>query len=173
MSRSMGNTIADSLQLSLSYATRLLTDVQPDQFARFASPGGVSVVSNHAAFVYGHLSLYAPRILKALNLDSPEVPEGFEAVFSKDAVCADDPNGSVYPEMTAVTDFFFQGYHAAMEAFRGVNDDVLQQPNPTGGRMTELFPTLGSMQNFYVGGHMMLHLGQVSAWRRMMGLGAA
>jgi hypothetical protein len=29
------------------------------------------------------------------------------------------------------------------------------------------------MINFYVGGHMMLHLGQLSAWRRMMGLGAA
>jgi hypothetical protein len=42
-----------------------------------------------------------------------------------------------------------------------------------GGRMTELFPTLGSLYNFYVGGHMMMHLGQISTWRRMMGLGAA
>jgi hypothetical protein len=39
--------------------------------------------------------------------------------------------------------------------------------------MTELFPTIGSMQAFYVGGHMTFHLGQVSAWRRMQGLGPA
>ena len=46
-------------------------------------------------------------------------------------------------------------------------------PNPSGGRMTELFPTLGSMHAFYTGGHIMMHLGQISAWRRMQGLGAA
>jgi len=45
--------------------------------------------------------------------------------------------------------------------------------NPLGGRMTDLFPTLGSLQSFYCGGHIMMHLGQVSAWRRMMDLGAA
>jgi hypothetical protein len=29
------------------------------------------------------------------------------------------------------------------------------------------------VQTFYCGGHMMMHLGQLSAWRRMLGLGAA
>jgi len=29
------------------------------------------------------------------------------------------------------------------------------------------------MLNFYLGGHVMLHIGQMSAWRRMMGLGPA
>jgi hypothetical protein len=39
--------------------------------------------------------------------------------------------------------------------------------------MKQLFPTLGSVQTFYCGGHMMMHLGQMSAWRRMEGLGSA
>jgi hypothetical protein len=39
--------------------------------------------------------------------------------------------------------------------------------------MTERFPTLGSVHAFYCGGHIMMHLGQMSAWRRMMGLGSA
>jgi hypothetical protein len=39
--------------------------------------------------------------------------------------------------------------------------------------MRELFPTIGSVQAFYCGGHMMMHLGQMSAWRRMEGLGTA
>lgn len=173
MSRSMGNTIADSLQLSLDYANRLLKDLPADQFGRFATPGGQTVEANHPAFVFGHLSLYPQRVLQALGCDSPAVPEGFLACFSKDAICVDDPTGSVYPPMEQVVTCFTEGYTAALKALREADDDVFQQANPMGGRMTELFPTLGSLYNFYVGGHMMMHLGQISTWRRMIGLGAA
>lgn len=173
MSRSMGLTIADSLQLSLGYGERLLKDVTADQFGRFAAPGGQTVESNHGAFIYGHLSLYAPRIVEALGQSPVQIPEGFESVFSKDATCVDDADGTVYPAMEQVTAFFLEGYKAALEALKATDDSVFQQPNPAGGRMTDLFPTLGSMHNFYVGGHVMLHMGQMSAWRRMLGLGSA
>jgi len=43
MSRSLGNVIADSLQLSMGYGERLLRGVPADRFPRFASPGGVVV----------------------------------------------------------------------------------------------------------------------------------
>lgn len=173
MTRSLGNTIADSLQLGLDYADRLLKDVTADQFARFATPGGQTVESNHAAFVFGHLSLYPGRILEALGHTPPELPEGFEQCFSKVATCVDDPEASVYPPMETVVRFFRDTYAAAQQALRAADDNTLQQPNSMGGRMTELFPTIGSMHNFYVGGHLMMHLGQVSAWRRMQGLGTA
>ena len=35
------------------------------------------------------------------------------------------------------------------------------------------FPTKGAALGFYVGGHFMMHMGQLSAWRRAMGMGAA
>ena len=173
MSRTTGQTIADSLRLSLGYSERLLKDVTADTFARFACPGGQTVESNHAAFVYGHLSLYAPRILGDLGLEAPAIPDGFANVFSKDAQCADDPDGSIYPTMDAVTGFFFEGYKAALSALEAADDAVFQQDNPLGGAMAEKFPTMGSMHNFYVGGHVMIHMGQMSAWRRMQGLGPA
>lgn len=173
MSRSLGNIIADSLQLSLGYSERLLKDVPAAKFARFATPGGQVIESNHPAFIYGHLSLYGPRILKQLGLAGPAVPDGFEAAFSKDAKCVDDPQGTIYPAMEKVTKAYFEGYQAAAEALRKVEDSVFQQANPLEGRMAELFPTLGSLQAFYCGGHIMMHLGQMSAWRRMAGLGAA
>lgn len=173
MSRSLGNTIADSLQLSLSYAERLLKDVPADRFARFAAPGGQPVNSNHGAFVYGHLSLYGPQILNQLGQDAPPIPASFQEHFSKDAKCVDDADGSIYPGMDQITSFCFEVYRAALESLKTADDAVFQQPNPAGGRMTELFPTIGSLQNFYVGGHFMIHMGQVSAWRRMLGLGAA
>jgi hypothetical protein len=75
--------------------------------------------------------------------------------------------------MNEVTDYFFKAYGGAKEALQAASDEVLQRPNPTEGRMKELFPTLGSMHAFLVGGHIMMHLGQVSAWRRMLGLAPA
>lgn len=173
MTRSLGNVIADSLQLSLSYAERLLKDISPQQFARFAAPGGKTVESNHPAFTVGHLSLYGPRILTQLGRTPTALPEGFEAKFSKDAHCTDDVSGENYPPMETITNAFFEGYQAAMIALRETPDAALQQANPIEGRMADLFPSLGSLHNFYAGGHLMMHLGQVSAWRRMSGLGPA
>jgi hypothetical protein len=173
MSRSLGNVIADSLELSVGYGERLLKDVTPEMFARYAAPGGTTIESNHPAFVFGHLSLYGPRILTQLGQPAPTIPANFDALFSKDAKCVDDPAATIYPSMAEVTTVFFDGYKAAATALRSIPDEALQAPNPMEGRMAALFPTLGSLQAFYCGGHLMMHLGQISAWRRMAGLGAA
>jgi hypothetical protein len=173
MPRSLGNVIADSLQLSLGYADRLLKGVPAERFARFAVVGGQIVESNHPAFVYGHLNLYALKILHQIGCPAPPVPEHFEIRFSKDAKCVDDPDLDLYPSMDEIVTFFHEGHRMVTGALRSTPDDVFQQPNPAEGRMKELFPTIGSVQAFYCGGHMMMHLGQVSAWRRMEGLGAA
>jgi len=173
MPRSLGNVIADSLQLSLGYADRLLKGIAPDRFPRFAVVGGQTVESNHPAFVYGHLSLYAPKILHQIGSPAPPVPEHFEIRFSKDAKCVDDADLDLYPSMDEIVTFFLEGHRMVTGALRSTPDEVFQQPNPAEGRMKELFPTIGSVQTFYCGGHMMMHLGQVSAWRRIEGLGAA
>ncbi|HAD60267.1 MAG TPA: hypothetical protein DCG12_13570 [Planctomycetaceae bacterium] len=173
MSRSTGQVINDSLQLSLGYAHRLLTDVSTDRFARLSAPGGQTIQSNHPAFIYGHLSTYAPRILEDLGAAVLEIPDGFTELFAKDTDCQDDADGSIYPAQDAITEFFFAGYEAVAAALQAADESVYQGPNPLGGRMTELFPSLGSLHNFYVGGHVMIHMGQMSAWRRMEGLGPA
>ena len=173
MTRSLGNVIADSLQVSLGYGERLLKDIPADRFARFATPGGTVVTSNHPAFVYGHLSLYAPKVLFQIGHPAPPLPDHFEIRFSKDATCVDDTDGDLYPSRDEIVDFFLEGHRMVMAALRSTPDETFQQPNPAEGRMRQLFPTIGSAQAFYCGGHMMMHLGQVSAWRRMEGLGVA
>jgi hypothetical protein len=173
MHRPLGHVIADSLQLSLGYAERLRAGLPPDRVARFASVGGTAVESNHPAFIYGHLSLYAPKILHQIGHPAPPVPDDFEIRFSKDATCVDDVDGDLYPAFDDVTAFFFEGHRMVSAALRSTPDEVFDRPNPAEGRMRELFPTIGSVQTFYCGGHMMMHLGQLSAWRRMLGLAAA
>jgi len=171
MSYSIGNTIADSLQLVLKYAEVLLKDVQPESFGRFATSDGKSVESNHPAFIYGHLTLYARTILKELGHSPESLPAAFEENFAKGCVCQDDVDGNL-PEMKIITDHFFDSWNEAMKALREADDGTLQQPNPN-ENMAKRFPTLGSGHNFYAGGHNMMHMGQMSAWRRMMGLGPA
>lgn len=175
MSRSLGNVIADSLELGLGYGERLLVGVTADKFGRLANTGRSAIQSNHPAFIYGHLSLYGRQIITDLGADVSNLPtpDSFDSVFSKDATCRDDPDGRIYPAKDEVTKFFFDTYRTATEKLRAADDQVLQQPNLSGGRMTQLFPTVGSMLAFYAGGHLMMHLGQMSAWRRMMGLGSA
>jgi hypothetical protein len=173
MPRSLGNVIADSLQLSLGYAERLLRGVAPERAARFAAPGGAVVESNHPVFIYGHLSLYAPKMLRLIGHPAPPVPGGFELVFSKDAKCVDDGDGTFYPPLDQVVAFFLEGHRMTTGALRSAAAATFEEANPAEGRMKELFPTIGSVEAFYCGGHMMMHLGQLSAWRRMEGLGSA
>jgi hypothetical protein len=121
MARSIGNSIADSLQLSLNYADRLLKELPADRFARFAEVGGTTVESNHPAFILGHLALYGPRIATQLGGSPTPPPASFEKVFSKDATCVDDPSGTIYPSMGEVVTAFRTGCEEAISALRSAS----------------------------------------------------
>ncbi len=173
-SQNIGPLIADSAKLSLIYAQRMLAGVSPDQFARFASVNGMTVTSNHPAFVYGHLSLYSSRIVEQLGGDASSIKpsELYVEKFSHTATCVDDPDGSIYPPMAEITERVMTGYQLAVDTLLGTDDEKFMVPN-SNEAMRAKFATNGSMHAFYLGGHFMIHMGQVSAWRRMMGLGAA
>lgn len=170
----IGPMIAASARLGLGYAERLLQDVRADQFARFAWAGDRAIESNHPAFIYGHLSLYSSSVIKGAGGDPAEFlpADRFQQLFSKDAKCVDDPDGSIYPPMDEVTAALLDGHRAAAAVLEAAADEVFLQENPN-DRMRAKFPTNGAMLGFYVGGHFMLHMGQMSAWRRAVGLGPA
>jgi hypothetical protein len=74
--------------------------------------------------------------------------------------------------MDEVTQCCLSGYRAASEALKSANDECFFAENPN-EPMRDKFPTVGAMIGFYVGGHFMVHMGQLSAWRRACGLGPA
>jgi hypothetical protein len=170
----IGPMIADSARLGLAYAERMLTGITAENFARLASIEGTKVQSNHPAFVYGHLSLYPCRIVSDLGGEASAIvpTEAFLQKFDHNAHCIDDPDGSVYPPMEQITERFFTSYRAAVDALQNADDALFTVDNPNEA-MRAKFATVGSMHGFYVGGHVMMHIGQLSAWRRMMGLGRA
>lgn len=171
----IGKTIAAPGALTLRYSEAMLKDVRADQFARLATPGGKPVQSNHPCWVFGHCGLYWPRVLEICGKPAGSIvnPAGWDALFKNGTECKDDPSGTVYPPMERVTKHYFDGLKAALAAASEAEDSVLMEANPAEGRMKEMFPTRGGMAAFLLAAHPMSHMGQVSAWRRMMGLGSA
>ena len=172
---SIANAIIPAGNLSKMYAEMMLKDVTPAMFARFASPGGKVIQSNHAAFVFGHLAMYPHRIFDMLGQPKGATtpPEGWEALFKAGVECKDDPTGTIYPSMEKIVSFHKAAYDAALTAVAAASDEQLMKPNPAEGRMKEMFPTVGAVCNFILAAHPMSHYGQVSAWRRCFGLGSA
>jgi hypothetical protein len=171
----VGSYIAPGAKLGLMYTERLLAGVASETYARFARPGGTLVASNHFAFVLGHLSIYPQRVMQHLGLPAgvTAAPSNYDALFKAGVECQDDAEGKIYPPLDELKSRFFDGHRAAIAAVEAAADEAFAAPNPTEGRMRELFPTVGAAVNFYLIGHVQVHMGQISAWRRAMGLPAA
>lgn len=177
------NILADTIvrpgHTALRYTEMLLKDVTLEIFARkpsFETPSGTRTVEiNHPAFCLGHLATYPQRLLEMCGLDpaTAAMPASYADLFAAGKECHDDPTGTIYPPMDEITDRFFSAHRYLLESFATVTDDVLLRPNPAEGRMKEMFPTVASAANFMVAPHIMMHLGQISAWRRCFGLGPA
>lgn len=168
----IGAIIADASTVGLRYGKRLLDSVPEERFARLASLGGQPIFANHPAFNVGHLTLYPVRVLELLGADKATAtpPANYQVLFSKDARCTDDADGSLYPPKAELLEVFQRTYDAALAALRACDDQLLLAPNPVDAPIRSVCPTVGSMLAFYMTGHVTSHLGQVSTWRRMEGL---
>jgi hypothetical protein len=168
----IGALIADASTVGLRYAKRLLESIPEERFRRLATPGGQTISSNHPAFAVGHLTLYPIKVLELLGQDDAAArpPADYQALFSKDAQCIDDADGSKYPRKEELLAVFQRTYDAAQRALRTCDDAALLAANPVEGPIKSVCPTVGSMLAFYMTGHVTGHLGQISAWRRMEGL---
>ena len=163
---------------ALQYAELMLKDVDPAKAG--VKPRGVNNVvidTNTPTFVYGHLALYPARVLSLLGQPENEIAaikalETWDALFKAGAPCEDDPEGTKYPKIGLLSDHFAKAHSAAMHALQHAQDTQLTAIFPDPARR-EVFPTVGAAINFLMVGHPMVHLGQVSAWRRCMGLKSA
>lgn len=172
------NRIGDMLTLTtartMGLAKGLLGSVNADDFAKQPTADGKPVDTNHPAFVYGHLAIYPAKVMGMIGHDGTAAacPEAWEDLFKNGAVCTHDADGSKYPPMGEIIAKFEAGYELLIDATKATSDDLLLQPIAEEG-WREAFGTNGGMVSFMLHDHLMFHLGQVSAWRRMMGLGSA
>ncbi len=171
----MGELLTLTMGRTLGLAKGLLGGIDAKDFARQpVGKDGQRVDTNHPAFVYGHLALYPARVLGMLGMDASDIacPASYDALFAAGVQCEDDPSGTKYPPMNELVAKFDAAYARLVEAVKGVDDAALSAPIQGNDRYREVFGTVGGAASFMMHDHLMFHLGQVSAWRRMMGLGS-
>ena len=163
-----GSAIANGLDLAIMYANGLCKTIPADKFAHMPKND-----FNSPAFCIGHCAIYPHRVLELLSRKDLEVPNpaGWEELFKAGAPCVDKPG--LYPSKDELMEHFTKGYGACSVALKSAPDSVLSEANPNEGRMKEMFPTKGGVITFLCVGHPQSHLGQISMWRRVMGLGSA
>jgi hypothetical protein len=162
----IASVIVPGGQMALRYAEMLLGGITPETFAR--KPEGID--TNSPAFCFGHLTIYPELILEAIGRKDLAIDfADYQELFGAGKECVDDPDGTIYPAMESILARFRERHAVAMEAIASTSDSEMLKENPR-ERTRPFLPTVGAALGFYLAGHMFTHLGQVSAWRRCMGL---
>lgn len=170
----IGELIVQASRRVRHHAELLLKGIEPRVFASRPRVGGTVIETNHPAFIFGHLSLYPATVLKMLELDASAAtpPARWSELFAPGRPCEDDPGGTIYPPKDELTGTFFRVLEAAQERVCTAEDAAFTKLTPD-ERYRTFFPTVGAAALSMLNNHMSFHLGQVSAWRRCMGLPAA
>ncbi len=154
------------------YAEKLLKEIKAEDFSTKPLIGNRLIDCNHPAFLIGHLSLYANRISNLLNLglDEFKPSQKYIDLFLKGAKCENDPERKIYPHKDELCDFFYRGTDKVISLLKDITDEQMLSEN-TDKASKDRFPLLGGFINYLVTAHPNVHLGQISVWRRCMGLG--
>ncbi|CAG0949461.1 hypothetical protein PHYC_00111 [Phycisphaerales bacterium] len=170
----IAETILAGARLARGYSLALLKDIPHEKAGCKPRFGATVVDTNHPTFVFGHLCLYPPRVVTLLRCDvgAAQPPANWEALFKAGVPCQDDPVCTIYPSIEEVSAQFIRGTDAAIDAVSRSDDSALLAPNPNEASR-DRFANLGQLFNFYLNNHVMMHMGQVSAWRRCFGLPSA
>jgi len=155
-----------------AYGEKLAEGISADRFAAKPRFGDTVIDCNHPAFIYGHLAIYPARLGASLGLDTASlaVPTSYADLCKAGLPCNDDPAASIYPPRDEVLAAYVRVYDNVCTMLGTVTDDVLTAPHPDPVVREKFFPTLGAATTFLLCAHPTMHLGQLSTWRRCMGL---
>jgi hypothetical protein len=155
---------------NLDYAQKLVADLTEEQMVAQPVPGPQSGAAsnapcNHPAWVFSHLNVYLPiiqSIIKGKTFDDPkEHPFG---MLSKP-----ESDRSIYEPKQELVDAFVIGHVIVIELLEKSDESVLGNPVRL-PRWQPVMPFAGMALNYLMLNHENGHLGQVSAWRRILGM---
>jgi hypothetical protein len=145
----------------MGYSRMLIGDIPDERMAEQPLPG-----VNHPAWILGHLAWSTDRGRWLLGLE-PEFPSEWTATFgfgSKPSTSRGD-----YPSRDELIAAVERGFERLREQSAAATAEILGQPSPN-PRTREHLPTVKDALAFLLTGHLGTHLGQLSMWRRMIGL---
>jgi hypothetical protein len=156
-------TILAAFRFTLGYAEKLAADLADKELAAQPHAG-----MNHAAWILGHVALGSDFV--ALLLGEPTVTDkAWMATFGPGSTPVGDR--TAYPTKDELLATMRRTHERAIELLAQATAAQLDAPNETPFFPTE-FPTVGTLITHLMTTHAALHLGQLSAWRRVLGKGA-
>ena len=145
-----------------AYALRLVSDLSPEDFTAQPVRGRVL---NHPAWVLSHLNVYTP--ITAAMLRRKEFADPIEHRYGQKSEVTQD--GSGYAPAGELIEAYGAAHDDAERALIDADPGVFATANPL-ERWRAVHPTVGDMLVTLMVKHESGHLGQLSAWRRAMGL---
>jgi hypothetical protein len=158
----MVDAIIGSLAKTVDFLDRLVADV-PEELM-IAQPHSAV---NHPAWVIGHLVYSFQLIGGEMGLPS-WLPLGWEQRFGTGSL----PSAvrDEYPSKAELLESLADGQRRVCARLVELGERGLAVPLPD-ERYRHVFPTLGHAVLHVLTSHAAVHVGQVSAWRRVVGLG--
>lgn len=157
----MISEVLNSFSMTLAYLERLVADVPDERFAE--QPPGLT---NHPAWVIGHLAMSLQAMGGELGLTT-WLPKDWPSQFGTGSIPTSDRPS--YPSKQELLENLEEGRRRLAVALLSVSENVLSAPLPD-VRYQPLFPTLGHAVTHILGAHAAVHVGQVTVWRRAIGL---
>ena len=149
---------------NLQYGQRLVADLTDEQMTLQPAPDG-SAPSNHPAWVFSHLNAYLPVIQSVIKGEEFEDPKQHPfGMLSKP-----ESDSSIYRPKDELVQEFVGGHEAVEKLLNNCSDEIFQQSVKL-PRWSEVMPIAGVALPYVMLNHENMHLGQVSAWRRIQGL---
>ena len=147
-------------QFLIQYGRMLVSDIPDERLTEQPSPG-----VNHPAWILGHLALTGDSVARLLGGEKV-LAESWGALFGPGS----QPGSSRgnYPTKEELLRALEERYERCRQLASEATADALSRPNPMPG-LREGLPTVGDLAAFLLTGHLGLHLGQLSMWRRMSG----
>jgi len=145
----------------MEHCRMLVGDIADERLAELPVAG-----VNHPAWVLGHLAWTADGALGMLGAQKRLSAE-WASPFGRGSTPSVERG--LYPSKDELLRAVEQGYQQVRQAAATANPEQLARPT-TNPLIKETLPTLKEMIAFLLSGHMGVHLGQLSSWRRMIGL---
>ncbi len=145
-----------------AYGLRLVEDLAPAQW--LAQPVAGRVM-NHPAWIFAHLNVYAP--IAAAMLRGEPFDDPFEHRYGQKSRVTGD--ASEYPAAGELLEQYRALHQEAEKALVEAPGAIFSSPTAL-ERWRAMHPRTGEMLVTLMVKHESVHLGQLSAWRRAMGL---
>jgi hypothetical protein len=149
---------------NLDYGQKLVADLEEAQMVSQPAENPDSP-SNHPAWVLSHLNVYVPIVGAIIKNEAFEDPKEHEfGMLSKPQA-----NRDVYASKEELIANFVQGHETVIELLGNADDSIFANPVKL-PRWANVMPIAGVALPYLMFNHENIHLGQVSAWRRIQGM---